>query len=401
MAKISRLEEGALKVGYFDCFAGISGDMALGAVVDAGVPLAMIQTGLDSLHLPIRLEAEKVKRCGLEGLKIHVNVPQETQSRYLPEIRELIDRSALTSGAKSIAHKVFNNLGMAEARAHGIPLERVHFHEVGALDSIADILGVASGIDFLGLNRVEASPISVGSGTVKCDHGLMPVPTPATAFLLEGIPIGQSPAVGELTTPTGAALVKTLSQGFGPLPPMQISKVGLGAGTKTFLSHPNMVRLFVGETNLKQSVERESDQALLLQTNLDDQTPEQIAFLMEELMNQGALDAWITPILMKKGRPGQEVSILVAPTDREKMEARIFALTRTLGIRCQQMDRVKLPRESILVNTEFGAICCKVRILEGKRTYHPEYEDCARVARKMDLPLAVVQEVARRAAPGL
>jgi hypothetical protein len=392
------LKEAPLKVGYFDCFAGISGDMALGAVVDAGVPLGMIQAGLDSLHLPLRLESEKVKRCGLEALKIHVHVPQESESRYLPEIRDLIDRSTLNSGAKELAHKVFNNLGIAEARAHGIPLERVHFHEVGALDSIADILGVSIAIDFLGLDRIEASPVSVGSGSVKCDHGLMPVPTPATAFLLEGIPLGQSPAAGELTTPTGAALLKTLVHGFGPLPPMRISQIGLGAGTKTFLSHPNMVRLFLGEAILNKEIRPESDHALLLQTNLDDQTPEQIGFLMEELMSLGALDAWITPILMKKGRPAQEVSVLVFPMDREKVESKIFTLTRTLGIRRQNMDRSTLPREGKLVQTQFGPIRCKVRILDGMKTYHPEYEDCARWARDSGVSLAEIQEVARRAA---
>jgi len=400
LAKIDRLKEAPLKVGYFDCFAGISGDMALGAVVDAGVPLGMIQAGLDSLHLPLRLESEKVKRCGLEALKIHVHVPQESESRYLPEIRDLIDRSTLNSGAKQLAHKVFNNLGMAEARAHGIPLERVHFHEVGALDSIADILGVSIAIDFLGLDRIEASPVSVGSGSVKCDHGLMPVPTPATAFLLEGIPLGQSPAAGELTTPTGAALLKTLVHGFGPLPPMRISQIGLGAGTKTFLSHPNMVRLFLGEASLNKEIRHESDHALLLQTNLDDQTPEQIGFLMEELMNLGALDAWITPILMKKGRPAQEISVLVSPADLENMESKIFTLTRTLGIRRQKMDRAKLPREVKLVQTQFGPIRCKVRILDGISTYHPEYEDCARGARDAGVSLAEIQEVARRAATG-
>lgn len=387
-----------MKVGYFDCFAGISGDMALGAVVDAGVPLGMIQAGLDSLHLPLRLESEKVKRCGLEALKIHVHVPQESESRYLPEIRDLIDRSTLNSGAKELAHKVFNNLGIAEARAHGIPLEKVHFHEVGALDSIADILGVSIAIDFLGLDRIEASPVSVGSGSVKCDHGLMPVPTPATAFLLEGIPLGQSPAAGELTTPTGAALLKTLVHGFGPLPPMRISQIGLGAGTKTFISHPNMVRLFLGEAILNKEIRPESDHALLLQTNLDDQTPEQIGFLMEELMSLGALDAWITPILMKKGRPAQEVSVLVFPMDREKVESKIFTLTRTLGIRRQNMDRSTLPREGKLVQTQFGPIRCKVRILDGMKTYHPEYEDCARWARDSGVSLAEIQEVARRAA---
>ena len=398
MDKIRRLKEGNLKVGYFDCFAGISGDMALGALVDAGVPLGLIQSCLESLGLPIRLEAEKVKRCGLEGVKVHVHVPEENGARYLPEIRELIDNSVLSIRAKQISHQVFNHLGEAESRAHGIPVERVHFHEVGALDSIADILGVAVGVDFLGLDRIEASPISVGSGSVKCDHGLMPVPTPATAFLLEGIPLGPSPGIGELTTPTGAALVKTLVQGFGPLPLMKISKIGLGAGTKTFLSHPNLVRLFLGELYTPTNHETDSDRVLLLQTNLDDQTPEQIAFLMEELMTQGALDAWITPIFMKKGRPAQEVSVLVSEEDRNQIESTIFAQSRTLGIRRHEMDRVTIPRESKIVPTEYGPIRCKVRKLKEKSTFHPEYEDCARVARDFGVPLAVIQEVARKAA---
>ena len=397
LARIIRREESPLKVGYFDCFSGISGDMALGAIVDAGVPIELVQSHLDSLRLPIQLKSEKVKRCGLEGLKIHVKVPEETDSRYLPEIRVMIDSSTLTIRAKSIAHNVFQNLGVAEARAHGIPLERVHFHEVGALDSIADILGVAIGIDHLGLDRIEASPIAVGSGTVKCDHGVMPVPTPATAFLLEGIPIGPSPSAGELTTPTGAALVKTLVQSFGPLPSMTLSKVGLGAGTKTFIGHPNMVRLFLGQVASPACQKLLSDAVLLLQTNLDDQTPEQIAFLMEELMEKGALDAWITPIVMKKGRGAHEISVLIRPEDREQVEARIFAQTRSLGIRHLKMDRTKLDREMTTVQTRWGPVPGKVRILGENHSFHPEYEDCAKIARQTGIPLQEIQEVAKLA----
>ncbi len=371
--------------------------MALGAIVDAGVPIEFIQSHLDSLHLPIQLGSEKVKRCGLEGLKIHVKVPQETDSRYLPEIRNLIDSSNLSIRAKTLAHNVFHNLGVAEARAHGIALERVHFHEVGALDSIADILGVAIGIDYLGLDRIEASPIAVGSGTIKCDHGQMPVPTPATAFLLEGIPIGQSPSAGELTTPTGAALVKTLVQSFGPLPAMTLTKVGVGAGTKTFIGHPNMVRLFLGEVASPVCQKNNGDEVLLLQTNLDDQTPEQIAFLMEELMKNGALDAWLTPIVMKKGRGAQEISVLSRPEDREQVEARIFAQTRSLGIRHMKMDRSTLDREMTTVQTQWGIVQGKIRILGENHSFHPEYEDCARIARQTGIPLQEIQEVAKLA----
>ncbi len=371
--------------------------MALGALVDAGVPIGLIQTHLDSLHLPIQFRSEKVKRCGLEGLKVHVKVPIETSSRYLPEIRELIDSSNLTTRAKSIAHNVFQNLAVAEARAHGIALEKVHFHEVGALDSIADILGVAIGIDHLELDLVEASPIAVGSGSVNCEHGVIPVPTPATAFLLEGIPIGPGPSAGELTTPTGAALVKTLVHNFGPLPPMKLAKVGVGAGTKTFIGHPNMVRLFLGEMATPAPSKNSSDEVLLLQTNLDDQTPEQIAFLMEELMANGALDAWITPIVMKKGRAAQEISVLILPKDREQVEGRIFAQTRSLGIRRLKMDRTKLEREMATVQTQWGLVEGKVRRLGEKHTFHPEYENCVRIARQFCIPLQEIQEVAKLA----
>lgn len=390
-----------MKVGYFDCFSGISGDMALAALLDAGLPLEVLKEAFAPLGLPIQFQTELVKRCGLEGLKLHVEAPVETQSRYLPDILELLDRISVSPRAKELASLMFGNLARAEARAHGIEVEKVHFHEVGALDSIADIFGVAIGVDFLGLKRVHFSPIPTGSGSVKCEHGLMPVPTPATAFLLEGIPLAPSPASGELTTPTGATIAKTLADEFGTLPPMTVTRVGCGAGTKTFLSHPNMVRLFVGEMAAIEGTEpardRETDQVTLLQTNLDDQTPEAIGFLMEQVMGAGALDAWVTPILMKKGRPAHELSILAGRDTWQALEGLLFQQTRTLGVRRVMMDRTKLPRSLHEVETPFGKVRGKVRLLDGSSSFHPEFEDCARLARQRGVTLQEVQRAAHQA----
>lgn len=371
--------------------------MALGALIDAGFPLDELQAAFRPLNLPIQFETELVRRCGLEGLKLNVVAPKENTSRYLPDIRELIQKADTTSRAKELANLIFDNIARAEARAHGIPVEKVHFHEVGALDSIADILGVAIAVDFLELGKIHFSPIPPGSGTVKCEHGIMPVPAPATAFLLEGIPLASSPATGELTTPTGAAIAKTLANEFGPIPPITIHRVGCGAGTKTFITHPNMVRVFVGELGapqLSSASPWETDSVILLQTNLDDQTPETMGFLLEQLMTLGALDSWITPILMKKGRPAQELSVLVEGNQVERIEREIFLQTRTLGIRRVTMDRSKLARAISTVQTPWGEVRGKLRGLDGKSSFHPEFEDCARLARAHGVALIQVNRSA-------
>ncbi len=365
--------------------------------MDAGFPLDELKAAFRPLNLPIEFKSAPVRRSGLEGLKVDVTAPPETASRYLPEIRELIEKADTTPRARELAVQIFENLGRAEARAHGIPIEKVHFHEVGALDSIADILGVAIGVDFLGLKRISFSAIPPGSGSVKCEHGLMPVPTPATAFLLEGVPLAQSPAAGELTTPTGAAIVKTLADEFGALPAMTLHRVGCGAGTKTFISHPNMVRLFVGERTQVGEVPSfgpESDQVVLLQTNLDDVSSETIGFVLEQLMTLGALDAWVTPIVMKKSRPAHELSALASEGQVAAIETEIFAQTRSLGIRRAAMSRSKLPRKILSVTTSWGEVRGKLRSFHETTSFHPEFDDCARLARAHGIPLVQVQKAA-------
>jgi len=385
-----------MKVAHFDCFSGISGDMVLGAVIDAGVPADTIRTALASLNLPITLEVETVKRCGFRATKATIHATDEENYRFLPDVQKIIAASALTEKQRELATAIFTKLAHAESAAHGMPLERVHFHEVGALDSIADILGAAVGLDLLGVDTFTSSSVPTGNGTVKCAHGIMPVPTPGTLELLKGVPLSKFTAKGELTTPTGAAILTTVVSGWTDSPAMTVERVGTGAGTKDFLEHPNILRLLVGTANPGSHAGGVSDTVTVLETNLDDCTPEVIGFTTERLFSAGALDVFTIPIQMKKNRPGVLLSVIASPDTVEACEAILFRETGTFGIRRHTATRSKLHREAVVVETPFGPVKAKKGWREGVEIVTPEYEDCARIAREKGVPLRTVYDLVKK-----
>ncbi|HEY2154758.1 MAG TPA: nickel pincer cofactor biosynthesis protein LarC [Isosphaeraceae bacterium] len=380
-----------MRLAYFDCFSGIAGDMTLAALVDAGVEARAIQEAVASLGLPCELTFETVRRGGFRANYAHVNAAPEHVHRHLHHIEAMIDKSTLSARQNELAKRIFRRLGEAEAEAHGIEIKKVHFHEVGAIDSIVDIVGSAVGLDLLGVDRFEASPIPPGRGTIRAAHGRMPLPAPATATLLKGIPLAESPVEFELTTPTGAAIVSTVAEGFGPLPPMTVEAIGLGAGNKEFPEHANILRLFVGTARLPAS----ADRVWVLETNLDDLPGEVVGYATAQLMAAGALDAFVTPIQMKKNRPGVMITALCDEAHIGDLEEILFRETTTLGIRRYPVSRHKLKRQAAEVETPFGTVKGKLGWLEGRPpTFSPEYEDCARVARDQGVPLRDVYQAA-------
>jgi uncharacterized protein (TIGR00299 family) protein len=379
-----------MRIAHFDCFSGISGDMVLGALLDAGVPVEPIRAALDSLGLPIQLEVEKVKRCGFAATKATVVAADQEDYRFLPDVEAILAKGVLSDKQRDLATTIFRKVAMAESVAHGMPLERVHFHEVGALDSIADIVGAAVGLDLLGVERFTSSPVAAGSGTVKCAHGIMPVPTPGTAELLKGVPLASCPVKGELTTPTGAAILTAVVSGFTASPAMTIERIGHGAGTKDPIEQPNLLRLLVGTTSASSG---ESDQVIVLETNVDDASPEMIGYCQERLFAAGALDVFVAHGLMKKGRPGFLVTVIATPGTESELEAVLFRETGTFGIRRHTAARNKLNRESISVQTAWGQVKAKRGWLaDGFQLVTPEYDDCARVAREHGVALRAVYD---------
>ena len=372
-----------MRVAHFDCFSGISGDMVLGALLDAGADPAPIRAALDSLGLPITLEAEKVKRCGFAATKATVHAADQEDYRFLPDVEAILARGALTTRQRELASAIFRKVAVAESVAHGMPLERVHFHEVGALDSIADIVGAAVGLDLLGVERFTSSPVPTGTGTVKCAHGIMPVPTPGTAELLKGVPLAPSTVKGELTTPTGAAILTAVVTEFTAAPAMTIERIGHGAGTKDFLEQPNILRLWVGTAAAKD----EADTVTVLETNLDDCPAEVVGYCFERLLAAGALDVFAVPIQMKKNRPGVLLSVIAEPGHVGELEAILFRETGTFGVRHTTAQRSKLAREAVTVETPWGSVKAKRGRRDGFEIVTPEYEDCARIAREHGVPL--------------
>ena len=391
----------AVRVAHFDCFSGISGDMVLGAVLDAGVPAEDIRAALDSMNLPLKLEVERVKRCGFAATKATVEAADQEDYRFLPDILAILEKAAITAKQRELATTIFRKVAVAEAAAHGMPLERVHFHEVGALDSIADIVGAAVGLDLLGVERFTSSPVPTGSGTVKCAHGIMPVPTPATLELLKLVPLAPSPVQFELTTPTGAAILTSVVSEYTPTPAMTVERVGCGAGTKDILDRPNILRLLVGVAHGPGiALLPESDTVVVLETNLDDVAPEVIGFAMERLFAAGALDVFVVQGQMKKGRPGFMVTVIAEPPTVPALEAVLFRETGTFGIRRTTAERTKLQREAITVQTPWGPVAAKRGWrTDGFAVVTPEYDDCARVAREHGVPLRDVYAAVRSATP--
>jgi len=387
-----------VRIGYFDCFSGISGDMTLGALVDAGVDPRAIQTAVASLGLDCELTFEPVRRGGFRATHALVKAAPEHAHRHLHHIEDLIDRTGLTPRQNELAKRIFRRLGEAEAAVHGVAVEKIHFHEVGAVDSIVDIVGASVGLDLLGVEKFESSPVPPGRGSVRAAHGRMPLPAPGTAELLKGVPLADSPIEMELTTPTGAAILTTVVDRFGPLPAMTIDAIGLGAGTREIADQANILRLFVGEVSLPAA----SDRVWVLETNLDDLPGEIVGYTITQLLAAGALDAFLTPILMKKNRPGVIVTVLCDEARIPTLEELLFRETTTLGIRRYPVSRHKLKRKATEVTTAFGVVKGKLGWLEGRPpTFSPEHDDCARIAAERGVALRAVYEAAQAAYLGL
>jgi len=384
-----------MKLAYFDCASGISGDMTLAALIDAGAELAAIQAGIDSLGLPgCRLVAAEVKRCGFRGVHIQVQHEPEQKHRHLHHITGLIDRSNLTERAKELARRIFTRLGEAEAKVHGTTIEKVHFHEVGAVDSIADIVGTAIGCDLLGIERVVASPVPTGQGFITIAHGRCSIPAPATAELLQGIPLAASSVEAELTTPTGAAILSVLAESYGPLPAMRITRIGYGAGTHDLPGQANLLRLVLGEADDALALE----QITVLETQVDDATGQVVGHCTARLLEAGALDVYTTAIQMKKNRPGVLLTVICRPGDADHLDAVLLAETPTLGVRRWNVNRRILQRSRHEVQTPWGPIDGMLaQPAGGPPRFTPEYETCRRVAAEQKVPLQMVIEAAVRA----
>jgi pyridinium-3,5-bisthiocarboxylic acid mononucleotide nickel chelatase len=381
-----------MRVAHFDCFSGISGDMTLAALIDAGVDAEAIRAGLDSLGLPIKMEIEKVKRNGLAATYVNIEAPDQESHRYLPDVEAIIGKGTLNEKQRNLAQSIFRRLAAAEGAVHGMPVDKVHFHEVGALDSIADIVGSAIGLDLLGVERFTSRSVPPGSGSVKCAHGIMPVPAPATAELLKGVPLATASVKGELVTPTGAAILTTVVSEYTDQPAMIIEKIGIGAGKRDFWEQPNVLRLFVGTARPQPAHNNnESDTVWVLETNIDDAPAEMIGYCIEQLFAAGALDAFAVPIQMKKNRPGVLLCVIAPEALAPALETILFRETATFGIRRHPASRSKLQREIVTVDTPWGPVKAKRGWREGQPAIiAPEYEDCARIAREHRVPLREV-----------
>ena len=387
-----------MRIAYFDCASGISGDMTLGALVDAGADLAAINDGVASLGLPgVRIVAQLVKKKGFCATQINIEHEPEHKHRHLHHITAMIDAGRLTERQKDLAKKIFARIGAAEAKVHGTTIEQVHFHEVGAVDSIADIVGAAIGWDLLGIERAYASSVPTGGGFIEIAHGRCSVPAPATAELLAGIPIAPSSVQHELTTPTGAAILATLVGQYGPLPAMKIERIGYGAGQRDLEEQPNLLRLLVGEAAEVASAAA-AETIWVLETNLDDASGQTIGHALGQLLAAGALDAYTTAIGMKKNRPAVQLSVLCHGPDVDRMEAILFRETTTLGVRRWSAGRTALARRRVEVSTPLGDIGGMVaRLPGGSERFMPEYDECARIAEKAGASLRDVQAAAQDA----
>jgi len=415
-----------MRIAYLECFSGISGDMFMGALVDAGVPLQLLQETVAELGVNARLQFSRVVRSGISATKADVwvngekDAPREEywqqqehkhphehpdvghsqyHSRGLTEIKQLLAAASLSTTAKKNAIAIFETLGAAEAKIHDVPLERVHFHEVGAVDAIVDIVCAAVGVEALHLDEIVCSPLNVGGGTVHCAHGTIPVPAPATVEILRNVPVYSSDVQAELVTPTGASIVKTIASRFARFPEMKVEKSGYGAGSREFPGHPNVTRLTIGESvsNIL-SAQTELDRVAVLEANLDDLNPQVFGYVMDRLFEEGALDAFAVPVQMKKNRPGTLLTVLCKPEDAGNLMQLIFVETTTLGVRRREEVRQTLARRWESVSTQWGEVRIKVASMNGTVTnYAPEYEDCRRIAADRHVPLKTVMQEAGRA----
>jgi uncharacterized protein (TIGR00299 family) protein len=389
-----------MKTLYFDCFAGASGDMILGALVSAGVAPRALTEQLQLLDVGgWQVDFEKVDRSGISATFARVQTAHEHTHRHLSDILKIIYDSRLELSVKDRAARIFSLLAEVEARVHDQPIEKIHFHEVGALDAIIDVCGAAIGFELLGIERFLSSPLRVGAGMTEMAHGRFPIPPPAVAELLKGKPIYAGDIEGEFVTPTGAAIITAVCEQFGHLPPMKIEATGYGSGTRNHPKFPNALRVFVGQT---EDAVAADENLVMIETNIDDMSPQVIGFVMDKAFELGALDCYLTHTQMKKNRPGTLVSILCRPEDREKFLQMLFAETTTIGARSYEVARRSLARETVRVETQFGPIDVKVAYINngasnGVGNAMPEFEQCREAAKKTGKPLREVQEAARAA----
>ena len=386
-----------MRIAYLDCFSGISGDMALGALLDLGFPESRLREGLAALPLHgYRMEITRERRQGLEGTSVNVLVEEGGQPhRHYAHIREILCRSPLPERARGLAMEIFERIAQAEARVHKVPVEKVHFHEVGAVDSLVDIVGVALGVEALEIRQTYVSSLPLGGGFVRCAHGMLPVPAPATVEILKGMRVREHPVEAELVTPTGAAIASVLAgPGHPPMPSLRMQAVGYGVGDRDF-DHPNLLRVFLGEP----AEGYEADEVEVLECQIDDLPPELYPYLMERLLHSGAIDVYFIPVQMKKGRFGILLQVLAEPAERLRIAEVLFRETTTLGVRLSRRDRIKLNRGPCEVETSLGRIPAKR--VEGPcldaPEVRPEYEACRQVAEEKGVPLRKVYEAVLRA----
>ncbi len=407
-----------MKLAYFDCFSGISGDMTLGALVDAGCDVERLRAQLHGLQVSgWELSAEKVWKNGMAATYVKVNTEDQSKHRSLSTILEILQKSQLAPEVRHRSAEIFVKLGEAEARVHDVPIEKIHFHEVGAVDAIVDIVGACIGFHALGIEKFACSALNVGGGTAKMAHGILPVPAPATANLLQGKPTYSNGVQKELVTPTGAAIVATLCDSFGPQPPMSVTAIGVatlcdsfgpqppmsvtaigyGAGTADLEGQPNVVRIMIGEAAEKTGAGFDEEIAVI-EANLDDMNPQIYGYFLEKALATGALDVYTTPVQMKKNRPGTLLTVLCKPHDTNALMSLIFAETTTFGARTYRAQRRTLPREFVSVATNFGDVRIKISRVNG-RILHvaPEYDDCRKLAVEKNIPLQRVISEALRA----
>ena len=392
-----------MKIAYFDCFSGASGDMLLGAILDAGLDLGRLETELRRLPLPDwSITAEKTKKKGIAATQVHVHSGEHHPHRGLAEILRLIDQgreAGFSASAAERASSIFSRLGEAEAKIHNVPVEKIHFHEVGAVDAIVDIVGASVGFELLGIEGFYASALNVGSGRVEAAHGVLPVPAPATAELVRGAPTYSSGIERELLTPTGAAILTTIVRSFGPLPPMRIEAIGYGAGTSDLPSQANVLRMFVGESVPQGGTAFACDETItVIEAGVDDLSPQVYAYFAERALAAGALDVSSAPLQMKKGRPGQLITVLAPPERADSLIELFFRETTTIGVRAWDARRRVLAREMVRVETPYGPVQVKVSRMNGRvLNAAPEFEDCRRIALESGAPLKQVLAAAAAA----
>ena len=389
-----------MKIAYFDCFSGISGDMTVGALLDAGLKIETLEKELNKLGLSgYQLEVNKVVKKGISATQFKVKIKEEGVERRFKDILDIFEKSKLNEEIKKETKKIFFNIAQAESKIHRKDIDRIHFHEIGGLDSIIDITSAVIGIKTLGIEEIYSSALPVGEGFVKCAHGVIPVPAPATLELLKNIPIYSGGIESEMITPTGAGIIGTLAKSFGERPLMKIERIGYGAGEKEF-TIPNLLRVSIGEKILKDENLKDgyvSDETVLIESNIDDMNPEFYDYIMEKLFFQGALDVFLTPIQMKKNRPAHILSIIVYEQNLKEILEVLFSESTTLGVRIRETKRLRLAQKNFITDTKYGKIRVKVGMFKGKiKNIAPEYEDCKKMAKQLQVPLKEVYGEAKK-----